>query len=501
MSTGVPESDPPPEAGETGGTGEAVEAGEVGAADGDVPADAAPPEATSPAAADDDSVPGSPALDGTASGLQGPCDASLAVTQRSHPESLRPADDARSRRSVSAASASLREVRSRRSSGVALGEGARSRRSSGALGESVRTPRIEAAAWGESVRTPQIEIAPASEPAADELPVTPPREYLDAGPAEKDDAAELRQELTEARARLSALDEQVRRAEARTVQVEKQNESLQRLLAARDSDAKVKLLNEELQRRAARIKSLEQDVREALQRAQVAEAAATRSASAQDTEVQKLRKSLEKAKAEASQLRESKRRAESVVSSSSAAMQKLRGDLAESEEMRCQLESRLHRAQEAIVTSAGSGSGSDFRLQRARAAVECMLQVSGARREAHAKQQQLRLSKSGGTEPPRSTHAHLHADPDLSVTSATLPQSRAGAAVGLAQHDPSPDSQRVPAMLTPRNLGPAPSWFPLQQTAGARQHTMLTERAPVSPALMSPPPSLVAHGASFGFAQ
>eukprot|EP01065_Artemidia_motanka_P017863 TRINITY_DN21264_c0_g1_i3.p2 TRINITY_DN21264_c0_g1~~TRINITY_DN21264_c0_g1_i3.p2 ORF type:complete len:183 (+),score=47.13 TRINITY_DN21264_c0_g1_i3:1036-1584(+) len=182
-------------------------------------------------------------------------------------------------------------------------------------------------------------------------------------------------------------------------------------------------------------------------------------------------------------------------------MQKLRGDLAESEEMRCQLESRLHRAQEAIVTSAGSGSGSDFRLQRARAAVECMLQVSGARREAHAKQQQLRLSKSGGTEPPRSTHAHLHADPDLSVTSATLPQSRAGAAVGLAQHDPSPDSQRVPAMLTPRNLGPAPSWFPLQQTAGARQHTMLTERAPVSPALMSPPPSLVAHGASFGFAQ
>eukprot|EP00756_Hemistasia_phaeocysticola_P009932 Hpha_TRINITY_DN14971_c5_g10::TRINITY_DN14971_c5_g10_i1::g.144002::m.144002 len=192
-------------------------------------------------------------------------------------------------------------------------------------------------------------------------------------------------------------------------------ESLNRLLSSNTQDSKVKILNEDLQKRAATIKKLEEENKKLSKKAESAGTADRRKsrqgsiASAdvadRDAKIKELQNELEQTRSDLTRKRKEAEQGRKALESArekaaaagvdvgemvqrmpsrvqSMAMStsdvenvKLRQMLAEREAERQQMQCRLDRAQEAILSSAGAGFENEVKLQQARTALQCILKA------------------------------------------------------------------------------------------------------------------------------
>eukprot|EP01065_Artemidia_motanka_P012275 TRINITY_DN1674_c11_g1_i1.p1 TRINITY_DN1674_c11_g1~~TRINITY_DN1674_c11_g1_i1.p1 ORF type:complete len:535 (+),score=124.21 TRINITY_DN1674_c11_g1_i1:215-1606(+) len=208
------------------------------------------------------------------------------------------------------------------------------------------------------------------------------------------DCAALQARIEELTARLESKDQELRKAEQQVENLEQTNASLNRLMQSQSQDAKVKLLNEDLQKRAATIKKLEEENKRLHKKA---ESSGSRPVSRQpsvvsggdrrvleekDGQIRDLKAQLMQRDAELSRARESVDRPQSAarpVQSGDAGLQdqnvRLRQMLAEREAEKQQIQLRLERAQDAILSSAGAGFENEVKLQQARTALQCILRA------------------------------------------------------------------------------------------------------------------------------
>eukprot|EP01065_Artemidia_motanka_P023843 TRINITY_DN284_c0_g2_i1.p2 TRINITY_DN284_c0_g2~~TRINITY_DN284_c0_g2_i1.p2 ORF type:complete len:229 (+),score=99.20 TRINITY_DN284_c0_g2_i1:553-1239(+) len=157
-------------------------------------------------------------------------------------------------------------------------------------------------------------------------------------------------------------------------------------------DAKVRLLTEDLSKRAATIKKLEEEVRKQTKRADAAEAAAaatraappvaaaaasaatdTKALKDKDAAISELKAELERRSATAHKDAGRAASLESSLQDALRELQVLRQRMVEKEVEITHVRQRLDRAQEAIADSAGAGFESDVKLQRARGALISVL--------------------------------------------------------------------------------------------------------------------------------
>lgn len=198
----------------------------------------------------------------------------------------------------------------------------------------------------------------------------------------------------------AALQAEVEELRAQVARLSASNESMSRLMQSSSQDSKVRLLTEDLSKRAAAIKKLEDEVRTQKRRAEKAEAQRDESSKDKGTSkapvhiAQADTKELEASKKAASELKkrvealtesldsERDRRvaAEQRAAAGEAMKQRFQelGQMVVQKDVQIQhLEQRLARAQEAIVNSAGSGYENDVKLQRTRGALINILKDGG----------------------------------------------------------------------------------------------------------------------------
>ena len=248
---------------------------------------------------------------------------------------------------------------------------------------------------GESPVSAVPEISPSPAPPSEVTPEVeePPREPTPpAAPAAplstEEKLLQAEQDLAEAKSKIHAL--------------EQQNASIQRLMSGQSSDAKIKLLNQDINKRIERIKALETEVKKQTKRADDAEKKAsqggmTRRASRSSMNVsdkvsadkiKELQKQLNASQTKVAELSAKPtggaggtqtptiapiQHASQPDAGSQQLVFKLRTMLAERDAEKQMLEHRLKKAQEAIVSSAGSGFENEVKLQQARSALQSIL--------------------------------------------------------------------------------------------------------------------------------
>eukprot|EP01062_Namystynia_karyoxenos_P055988 TRINITY_DN4697_c1_g2_i5.p1 TRINITY_DN4697_c1_g2~~TRINITY_DN4697_c1_g2_i5.p1 ORF type:complete len:544 (+),score=195.17 TRINITY_DN4697_c1_g2_i5:95-1726(+) len=224
---------------------------------------------------------------------------------------------------------------------------------------------------------------------------------------------------TALRARVEELEGQLHSKNQEIARLEATNASLQRLMEAKSSDAKVKTLQDDLAKRAATIKKLEEEIKRLQKKAESSDRETKRlsrlpsnlgdkgDVEERDRMIRELQSKLqsreEALSAARSEAAQSKRAAESARAAAEAAgvevnvdipqsrplsMQldsaavgaqqenfRLRQQLAEKDAERQQLQNRLDRAQDAILSSAGAGFENEVKLQQARTALQCILKA------------------------------------------------------------------------------------------------------------------------------
>eukprot|EP00756_Hemistasia_phaeocysticola_P009934 Hpha_TRINITY_DN14971_c5_g2::TRINITY_DN14971_c5_g2_i1::g.143949::m.143949 len=233
------------------------------------------------------------------------------------------------------------------------------------------------------------------------------------------DPVALNARVAELEKQLHDKDAELRHERSESEKLNARVESLNRLLSSNTQDSKVKILNEDLQKRAATIKKLEEENKRLSKKAESAGAGtadrrksragstATSPADVADRdakikelqneleqtrsdltrkrkEVEQGRKALEAAREKAAAAgvdvgemvqRVPSRIQSMAVSSSDVENIKLRQMLAEREAEKQQIQCRLDRAQEAILSSAGTGFENEVKLQQARTALQCILKA------------------------------------------------------------------------------------------------------------------------------
>eukprot|EP01060_Flectonema_neradi_P034845 TRINITY_DN6245_c0_g5_i1.p1 TRINITY_DN6245_c0_g5~~TRINITY_DN6245_c0_g5_i1.p1 ORF type:complete len:438 (+),score=119.40 TRINITY_DN6245_c0_g5_i1:54-1367(+) len=245
-------------------------------------------------------------------------------------------------------------------------------------------------AVGENSPTPvpQSEPSPSPNPTPSPAPVEePPRE-----PTPPAAPLTVEEKLVQAEQELAA-------AKSKIYSLEQQNASMQRLMSGTSSDAKIKLLNQDINKRIERIKALEAEVKKQTKRAEDAEKKASSGLSrrasrssmnvsdkASAEKIKELQKQLNASQSKVAELSAGKPATGGTtptmapvqhVSQPDAGSQqlifKLRTMLAERDAEKQMLEHRLSKAQEAIVSSAGSGFENEVKLQQARSALQSIL--------------------------------------------------------------------------------------------------------------------------------
>jgi len=198
----------------------------------------------------------------------------------------------------------------------------------------------------------------------------------------------------------SQLQAEVEELRSQVARLTASNESMTRLMQSSSQDSKVRLLTEDLSKRAAAIKKLEDEVRTQKRRAEKAEKAAEES-SAKDKGPKPVSstapvdtKELDASKKAASELkkrvesltdsleaeRDRRLAAEQRAAAGEAMKQRLQelGQMVVQKDVQIQhLEQRLERALDAIANSAGCGFENDVKLQRTRGALINILKDGG----------------------------------------------------------------------------------------------------------------------------
>lgn len=197
----------------------------------------------------------------------------------------------------------------------------------------------------------------------------------------------------------SQLQAEVEELRSQVARLTASNESMTRLMQSSSQDSKVRLLTEDLSKRAAAIKKLEDEVRTQKRRAEKAEKAAEES-SAKDKGSKPVlstpvdTKELDASKKAASELkkrvesltdsleaeRDRRLAAEQRAAAGEAMKQRLQelGQMVVQKDVQIQhLEQRLERALDAIANSAGCGFENDVKLQRTRGALINILKDGG----------------------------------------------------------------------------------------------------------------------------
>eukprot|EP00756_Hemistasia_phaeocysticola_P021664 Hpha_TRINITY_DN15787_c0_g1::TRINITY_DN15787_c0_g1_i1::g.39176::m.39176 len=212
------------------------------------------------------------------------------------------------------------------------------------------------------------------------------------------------QEAEPALASAAELQAEVETLQSQVARLTASNESLSRLMQSSSQDAKVRLLTEDLNKRAAAIKKLEDEVRNQKKRAERAESkleekdskapgAAAPSAAPADTkeldakkkEISELKKKVESLNSSLDTERDRRAAAEQRAAAGEAMklrLQEVSQAIIQKDVQIHHLEQRLQRAQDAIVNAAGSGYENDVKLQRTRGALINILKDGGKQTES-----------------------------------------------------------------------------------------------------------------------